>query len=253
VRWIEIYPMGPAGSARMWFFTALHAALGAGVGLLGHWASERAWSLGPGTGRLGWRAAAVLLWCVPLAIGAGASGNDLINKDLRIGPVVVHDLIAHDRGDTDSHADLEALRGQFTRDYTLHLTEYDLEGQYSSTVDIAFDNGFTVRCQVFGSSVAGCPAISTQFAAWMDAIVKEALQENPGTIIAQYGSRLAANPAIIAQLATQQGRLSEEYTIKQAVQHGGTVVMTAEFTTPYVLTCYFHGNAPVVLDSCQIR
>ena len=253
VRWIMIYPMGPAGSARMWFFTTVHAALGAGVGLLGHWVTERAWSIGPGTGRLGWRAAAVLLWCLPLAIGAGAAGNDLINRDLRIGPVVVHALIANEHGDEGSHADLEALRQRFSRDYTLHLTQYDLDGQYSSTVDVAFDNGFGVRCKVFGSSVAGCPDISTQFATWMDAIVKEALEGNPGTILGQYGNRLTADPAILAQLTTQVGRMSDEYTIRQAAQRGGTIVMAAEFATPHILTCYFHGDAPVVLDSCQIR
>jgi len=253
VSWINIYPMGPAGSARMWFFTTVHAAIGAGIGLLGHWATERAWNLGPATGQFSLRATTVLLWCVPLAIGAGVAGNDLVNKDLRIGPEVVHELISEESGDEASHADLEALRDSFSDNYVLHLAQYDLEGQYSTIVDVVFDNGFAIRCKVFGSSVAGCPAISTQFEAWTDAIVQEALQGNPGTIIAEHTNRLSVDPRILVELATQQGRISEEYTIRQEVQRGGTVIMSAEFTTPHVLTCYFHGATPVVLDRCQVR
>jgi hypothetical protein len=245
--------MGSAGNARMWFFTAIHAALGAGAGLLGHVVTVKSWNLGPATGDFSLRACSVLLWCVPLASGAGIAVDDLINRDLRTGYVSVNQLISRAPGDDDAHADLEALRGRFTDAYVLHLVEYDLESQYSSTVDVAFTNGFIMRCRVFGSSVGGCQPISTQFETWMDAIVQEGLLDNPGTIIADYTTRLMVDPDTLAELPAQKGYMSETYAIRQETQRGGTVVMAADFTTSYTMSCYFHGATPAMLDRCQFR
>jgi len=249
VRWIHTYPLGSAGRARMWFFTAIHAALGAWVGLLGRWVTERAWNLTPATGNLNPRTVTVLLWCIPLAIGAGSAGDDLINKDLRAGPVAVHSLIAGD----SSPASFERLGGQPSDRYVLHLVQHDLEGQYNTTVDAAFDNGFVARCTVFGSSVAGCQAISPQLEAWMNAIIQEILRGNPGTLIAEYTGRLSIRPEVLRELATQRTLLSEHYAIRKETQRAGVVVMSAEFTEQRVLTCRFRGAAPVVLDDCQIH
>ncbi|NLE45785.1 MAG: hypothetical protein GX620_13770 [Chloroflexi bacterium] len=253
LRGTPVYPYGPAGIARMWFAAAINGAVGTGAGLLGHVLTEMAWNRAPNVGKLDIRTLAVILWCVPLAVLPGIATDDNVNSDLRAGLTATHRGLAAPALGEDAPGGVEAYREQFTDSYVLHLVSVDLETQTSSVVDAEFDNGVVARCTVFGDSITGCPPISTQFHTWMDALIQDALDNSGEVRIAEYANRLVVDPGTVDWLATQSARMSDDYEIYRETQRGGHVIMSARFTTPFVLTCQFWGAAPVTLDSCRLQ
>ena len=63
--------------------------------------------------------------------------------------------------------------------------------------------------------------------------------------------RVSVSAAARSWLASQRDSLGERYAISRDAQHGGWVIVSARFETGYVLTCYFQGIAPIVVERCS--
>jgi len=250
-RFVNVYPMHDAESVRMVFVAAITGFMGTVAGLVAHLLLEKAWDLSSAGGRMSLRSWAVLLLGVPIAVLPGMACDNIVNSELRARQRVVYDIISTGPDEGGTHGNVDPYRGQFSSNYTLHLVSYDLEGQ-KEVVDVAFDNGFAVRCTVLGLGLAGCPPVSPRFEAWMDALIQDALEGGQGTRLREYADRLSVGVDTLEWLARQDRRISENYEIIKEAQHGGWVIMSARFDTRYLLTCHFLGDAPVVLQRCEL-
>jgi hypothetical protein len=56
----------------------------------------------------------------------------------------------------------------------------------------------------------------------------------------------------LSWLASQREMMSELYQVSRDTQRGGWVIMSARFDSGYVLTCDFYGDAPAVLQGCNL-
>jgi len=254
LRGVNVYPMEPAGVARMIFVAITTGCTWSAAGLVSHLLVEQARGAASRTGRTERRSWMALLLCLPMALPAGLIGDDITNRPLRTGLQAVYETISSTgpRGDV-STGDASPYRDLFSPSahYTLHLVGYRLETPAQETVDVAFDNGFVVRCQVSGRTLDDCAPASPHFEAWMDGLIQETLQGEPGAELAPQAERVSVSAATREWLASQREVMGERYAIARDAQRGGWVIMSARFDTGYVLTCYFYGTPSVVLDHCS--
>jgi len=240
----NVYPMGPAGAAQMAFVAFVTACVGSIAGLLGCVLLEKASHLASPAGRMSGRSWAVLFLGVPLAVLPGLTGDQIVNSALRTGQRTVYGYTSTGPAGDTSHGDVDPYRDQPAASFTLHLVDYDLETQEQETIDVAFDNGSVVRCQVSSRELGDCLPISPQFETWMDALVqgREPAPQSGGVVV---------NEQTLSWLASQREHMSERYEVARDTQRGGWVIMSARFDSGYALTCYFRGASPVVLDRCS--
>jgi hypothetical protein len=266
---VNVYPIDPAGTARMAFTAAVTGSVGSVVGLVGHVLTERARTLASPTGRMmsGRRFAGALLMCLPLAALPGLIGDEIINKPLRTGQKTVHKAISVGSDKGSANSDVDPYRDQFSARYVLHLVDHDLgtdlETPTQETIDVTFDSGLVMRCQTSGYGLTGCLPISPAFESWMDGLIQEVLKGDPGADNADrsgrehpieqapQAGRLSVDDHTLRWLASQRKYMSDQYEISRDTQRGGWVILSAHFNTGYTLTCYFYGDSPVVLDHCS--
>lgn len=250
---VNVYPIDPAGAARMAFTAVVTSGVGSAAGLVGHLLTERVQApASPAVQMSGRRfSGALLVLCMPLAVLPGLIGDEIINKPLRIGQKTVHKVISMDAAEGANHGDMNPYRDQFSARYVLHLVDYDLEMQERGTIDVTFNSGFAMRCQVSGYGLDGCLPISPKFEAWMDGLIQEGLKGGQGTELAHQAGHVSVDEHTLSWLASQREHISDRYEISRDTQHGGWVIMSAHFDTGYVLTCYFFGDSPVTLDRCS--
>jgi hypothetical protein len=251
LRGVNVYPMGPGGAARMVFVTVVNGCVGAAVGLVGHLLVERARNLAAPTGRMSGRSWAALAVCLPLALLPGLLSDELINQPLRIGQRVVHESIPTGPvgGSTEGEAGLD--RDPLSTGYTLHLVDYDLEEQGRATIDVAFEDGFVMRCEVAGRALSGCAPISPRFEAWMGDLVQAGLRGGPGPQLESQEGQVSVSENVSSWLGSQGEYLSGNYEVSRDAQRGGWVVMAARFDSGYTLTCWLHSASPVLVERCS--
>lgn len=250
---VNVYPIGSAGVARAVFVAAVAGCAGSAVGLAGHLLTKRARAPASPADRTGGRRfpAAVLILCLTFGVLPGLLADEIINSALRTAQQTVHRAISVDSAAGLTHGGLAPYHDQLSASYTLHLVDHDLDTQVQDTIDVAFDNGFAVRCQVPGYRLAGCHPISPRFEAWMDNLIQEALNGEPGTEPDIQADRIPVDEHTQNWLASQRENMSERYEVHRDTQRGDRVIMSARFDTGYVLTCYFRGDSPVILDHCS--
>jgi len=250
---VNVYPLDPAGAARTAFIAIVTGCVGSAAGLAGHLLMERMGGLASPAGRTSGRRfpGAVLILCLLLALLPGLIGDEIINRSLRTGQQTVHKAISTSSTEGLTHRGVDPYRDRFSARYTLHLVDYDLAVQGEETIDVAFDNGFAMRCQVSGYGLAGCLPISPQFAAWMDGLIQTGAQGEQGTELVHQSGHVSVDKHTLSWLASQREYISDRYEISRDTQRGGWVIMSAHFDTGYVLTCYFYRVSPVVLDRCS--
>jgi len=265
LRGANVHPIGTPQAARMAFVAFVAGCMGSAAGLVGHQvarkartpsekggasANKRAGRNGPGSPssahpRKRWGWAAVLL-CLPLAMPSGLLGDEMANRPVRMGQQAVHRALSLDSPPAG---------------HTLHLVEYDVRTQEQETgpeviVDAAFDDGMASRCRISGRRLEECRPILPQFEGWMESLIQEELEEDQDqdqdTGLEQQADRLSADAEILRWIVSQRASMSEEYEILRDTQRGGWILMSARFDTGTVLTCYFHGDSPVVLERCEM-
>jgi len=235
----------------MVFVTVVNGCVGSAVGLVGHLLAERARNLAAPTGRMSGRSWAALAVCLPLALLPGLLGDELINQPLRIGQRVVHESISADPAGGSSEGEVALDRDLLSDSYTLHLVDYDLGEQGRATIDVAFDDGFVMRCEVAGRALSGCPPISPRFEAWMEDLIQAGLRGGPGTQLESQAGGVSVAENVSSWLASQGEYLSGDYEVSRDTQRGGWVIMSARFGSGYTLTCWLHGASPVLVDRCS--
>ena len=217
--------------------TLLYALLMAGVGtvagLMGHAAVGRIRVAQMSTGRVDLRSWAGLLICVPIAVLPGLAGDRLVNQPRRASLLVAS----------------EDLEDRIRETFTLHTVSLSPSGN-DAIVDVVLQDGFVMRCAVSGSIVTSCTTVSSRYREWMNAIADAAVQGqgSSGTVSEAYG--LSVMPNALDSLATIRDP-SGGFSIMRENQYGDWVIMSAEFNSSTVLTCYFSGYAPVVLNRCR--
>ena len=249
---IEIYPLGAAGTARMAFAAAFMGCVGSAIGLAGHVLVERVSSARSPAGRMSGRAWATLALILPLAALPALVVDEVVDRPLRAGQRVVQRAISTspmdegEGGETATYRDLFAATG-----YTLHRVSTDPATVDRQVIDAAFDNGVVVRCGVADQALTGCLPIAPEFARWMEALVRAGLDEGSEAELALAGQLYVGDDAL-SWLKSQGERMREPYQVSRDTQRGGWVVMSARFESGYVLTCDFYGDAPVVLQGCNV-
>ena len=252
LRGIDIYPLGAAGTARMAFAAAFMGCVGSAIGLAGHVLVERVSGARSPAGRMSGRAWATLALILPLAALPALVVDEVVNRPLRAGQRTVYRAIATNPaggagvGDAATYQDLFAATG-----YTLHRVGTDPETLDRQVIDAAFDNGVVVRCGVADQALTGCLPIAPEFAGWMETLVQAGLGERSEAELALLAGQLYVGDDALSWLTSQGEMMSEPYQVSRDTQRGGWVVMSARFESGYVLTCDFHGDAPVVLQGCK--
>ena len=187
-----------------------------------------------------------------MAILPGLVADDTIDADLRVQQQLVYSALFTPRQAGERRPDLTSVQDRFSQRFTLHLADFDLEGN-DAMVDVVFDNGFATRCAVLGQAVTTCSPISDRFETWMQALVSDALEIGEPSRLEEYTARLAFRSETVDKIAAQQGRLSTDFTITREVQRGGWVIMAARFSARQQLDCTFYDSQPVILHDCRFR
>ena len=253
LRGINIYSMGAAGTARMAFAAAFMGCVGSAIGLAGHVLVERVRGTRSPAGRMSGRSWATLALILPLAALPALVVDEVVNRPLRAGQRAVHRSISaspmggSDEGEIAAYRDLFAATG-----YTLHRVSTDPETLDRQVIDAAFDNGVVVRCGVSDRALTGCLPIAPEFAGWMETLVRVGLGEGSEAELALPAGQLYVGDDALSWLTSQREMMSERYQVSRDAQRGGWVVMSTRFDSGYVLTCDFYGDAPVVLQGCNL-
>jgi hypothetical protein len=253
---LVVFPYGSSAATRTALVVVIGAGLGAAAGLAERLAVEWAWDRVTPKGRMGGRSWAVLLVCLPLTLIAAWAADDLINQPLRAHQQAVGELITLALAGASEEAEARGLnyvsvarhRERLSEQYTVYLVDYDLDTYDLGRVDVAFDNGFTLRCMTARSQVGYCSAISDVYQGWMDDLIYTGL----------YGERrwlsslppLTVDDTVVMWLDARSDQLSEIYEVAKVGQRGRWVFMSARFDTGSDIVCRFRGVAPVVVDQC---
>jgi len=256
---LPIFPYGRPDPTRTGFVVAVLIVLGASVGLVQNFAIDWAWDRGTPSNRLSWRSWLVMLLCVPLAILPAIAVNQLIHGPLRTPQQAVGDYLELvmtatpdelEAAGVSTHV-IRSLRGEITDRYTTYLVEFDPDSEawFAASVDVVFDNGFRMRCLTFGDNVVHCDDLSNQLASWMDGLVS--IGRSDGQIPAEFDVRqIAVEDQVVDWLSARDGRLDGQYDVSVESQHGGWIMMAAQFDSGFRMGCYFRNARPAVVDHC---
>lgn len=154
---IPVFPYTHAGRMLMGIAAVVGAVLGAMVGLLQVFAQEWAWDRSGSKNRMTLAAWLVLWVSLPLAILFASIVDGEINKPIRglqtsTGKIISLALSGGDDQElvqtVEGYRAVQPFVDRFTQDYVIHLSDYDTQTLLSGYTDIAFSNGFLLRCAV---------------------------------------------------------------------------------------------------------
>jgi hypothetical protein len=172
--------------------------------------------------------------CVALASLAALAADELVNRAARAS------LVAAARGLTDVTPD----------DYVLHRVEGN-PTTIDATVDAVFGDGFAMRCTVSDSVLTDCVSVSPQYEGWMRRMIDSAMAGSGGGQAGSGFDDLWVADGLVDSLANELGTLGGDYTISRDAQYADWVVMSARSNASAAVTCYFHGQSPVVANHCS--
>jgi hypothetical protein len=220
---------------RLALFASMMAGVGSAVGLLGHGAVRRAGVAQAADGQLTIRSWAHLLVCVPIMAVSGLAGDSYLQGGSRTGIVTASG----------------SVRERIVDPYTLHAVSSDPSGD-RAVIDVVVDDGFAMRCTVTGEIVTSCSTVSSSYREWIRVIASAvASDEDPAEALG--GSvGLSIGPAAFAGLAAINVP-QPDIQVSQQRQYGPWVVVSAQYGSGPRLTCYFQGDAPVVLRRCRLQ
>lgn len=259
---IDIFPYERAAMVRTILVVLVNAVLGIVVGFFEDRAVEWAWDRTTSDDKMSWRSwVALLSVCIPLALLPMVSVDGFINRPLRIPQQVVGELVnLAVTGATQemigtreaSYRSIEPFREALSERYVNHFVAFgsDTEAWDSAYVDVAFDDGFVLRCVSSVKTVLYCDDFSSKFTAWVGDLVHAGLYGERAWLDAKM-KRLAVDDAVVDWLAAHRDQLSETYEVSRDSQQGGWVFMSARFDTGFEMLCRFHGAAPIQVDQCM--
>lgn len=253
-----IFPYCHSAEVRTVLIVIISAFLGLIVGFFQSQAQEWVWDRATPEGRMSRESWIVLCLCISLALPLAGTVEGLLNRPLRHPQQKVAELIelsiagAQDAAEAQgiSYRAAAPFRAAFSEQYVTHLVEYDPETLYSAYVDVAFDNGFVLRCVTLGEHVAYCDDFSKKFADWMDNLIHAGLTGEHRWLDAPV-RRLQVDDTVTAWLTEPRGQLEGDYEVSRTGQRGGWILMSARFASGFEMHCHFRGAAPIRVDQCH--
>lgn len=266
---LELYAFTLSHEVRTWLIALGLAVVGVAVGMAQAQMMETVWDRVASRAQMAarrWQVVRALLaqaWMLLpvgllLALLPALIVNELLSNP-RLIPVRRTDLLVQTMltgGEAQVQADalnINAARrygARFTPTYTQHFVEFtrDTETLYASTVDVAFDNGFIMRCNVMGNSVSSCVDVSELYPVWMAALITGALEGTQPW--RQLGQPLEVAAPALAELAASREMLTGDFSVRRVLQRGGLLWLEARYEDGGVLTCRFRGAMPVTVEAC---
>ena len=253
-----IFPYCHSAEVRTVLVVIISAFLGLIVGFVQSQAQEWVWDRATPEGRISPESWVVLCLCISLALPLAGTVEGLLNRPLRRPQQQVAELIELSLAGAQDAAEAQGVayraaapfRADFSEQYVTHLVKYDPETLYSAYVDVAFDNGFVLRCATVGKRVVYCDDFSKKFAGWMDDLIHAGLTGEYRWLDAPV-RRLLVDDAVTAWLTEHHGQLEGSYEVSRTGQQGGWVLMAARFDSGFEMQCRFRGAAPIRVDQCE--
>lgn len=257
MRGLVVFPYGSSAAARTTLVVVIGAGLGAAMGLIERLAIGWAWDRATPEGRMSARSWAALLVCLPLIALVAWAADDLVHRHLRTHQQTVDELIALTLAGANEEAELRGInyasvarhRERLSDQYTIYLVEYDLDTHEMGNVDVAFDNGFALRCLTARVQVGYCGPISDMYQAWMDDLIHAGLYGEQRWLNSPQ-NLLTVDDTVVAWLGGRNDQLSPTYEVSKASQRGAWVFMAARFDTGFEMVCRFRGVRRVLVDQC---
>jgi hypothetical protein len=254
-----VFPYGSSAATRTAVVAVIGAGLGAAVGAVEHLATGWAWDRVTPKGKISGQVWTVLLVCLPLTLPIAWATDDLINRPLRDLQQTIGELVEITLAGASEQADLRGLnyisierhREQLSEQYTVYLVEYDLDSYSMGRVDVAFDNGFALRCMATAGQVGYCGPVSDTYQGWMDDLIHAGLSNEQNWLVSPRQHSLTVEDTVLVWLHTHSDQLSETYEVTRTSQQGGWIFMSARFDTGFEMVCRFHGAEPVIADQCM--
>jgi hypothetical protein len=256
-----IIPFDHAAGVRTTVLFVVNTMVGAAVGFVEERAVEWTWDRTTADDRMNWRSWGVLLLtCIFMALIPTISIDGYINQPLRDPLQVVNELVTLTVAGTaqelveargTGYRTIEPFRDLLSRQYVSHFVAFDsnTENWYSAYVDVAFDDGFVLRCATSGRNVLYCDDFGEKFTGWMGDLVHAGLYDER-LWLDERMRRLTVDDAVVNWLAARREQLGENFQVSRDGQQGGWILMSARFDNGFEILCRFQGATPIRVDQC---
>ncbi len=255
---LPLYPFAPAGQARLLmagFFFVLVLTI---LGLIQPYRLEGVLNALTPRDRLG--AQAFFLLAAPLlaVVGLGLAADNLVNRPLRVAPLLVHeairtgrtypgDLFALSRERGVNYNAIAGVREQMSAVYTLQPGKVELGMATDMIVVIHFDNGAWINCRVLADQLSHCYDASLPYLRGFAALLAAQAPEVdcPQCVV-------RAGEALSGWLRQRGERFTGPPQITRLAQWGAYVLMRADDPAGgYSVECLFAGFDPTTVQRCR--
>ncbi len=257
---ITLYPFGVSAEYRMVLLAAASAVLGLATAFLEQVAMSWAWDRSTDDFRMtrgGWVSLgiAALPIIVLFIVTDGLVNNPLRTPLVEVNGVVRYILHAsRDPKELMRNAPKAEIpyygialnRDSFTEHFTEYLVGYDLESLNTTQVDVAFDNGFILRCNTseYGNFVGPCGSLLKDYGEWMNQLMWAGdINCNDCGVQVNAPTRL--------WLKERLPELPKEYKLTATHGPGPIVYVQAWYDPVRAIQCRFRGRAPTIIDICR--
>ncbi len=259
VRGWSVFPFTSEGQ----FMTGVAIFLGVlaafPAALLQVFSTDWAWERTDSDGGMTMSATAMLVAALLIGLGLGAVDDYMVNAPLdepllETNRVVQTALSTPPDLDTTKMSTAEMLeymagmpwRGRLSERFTEYLADFDPNSYQQAVVDLAFGDGFILRCQTtqYGKYVVGCYDLTAEYRR----LLPQFLQT--GNVACQNCTARAAPMASSWQLQ-HRGQFGEPTQVSVTHHAGRIVVVRADYGAGVHAECYFVGASPVVIQQCE--
>jgi hypothetical protein len=230
--------------------------LGGLAGLLEQVSLDNAWNHATPTFGMSVRSWGSFAICLPFAFLMGAAADQLVNAPPRTPQEAIHadiQTLLRNPGKATRSQVSESLwlfRDRLSHTYTLYLVTAPMGIQNTTVLDVAFDNGVTLRCIGVGQQVGSCRDIAQTYPGWMDQLVQAGLASDLSSLLCKT-CELTVDRSVLSWLDMHRQDFTPSYAIRKERQLGGWVIMSAGFDSGHRIECRFRQAMPTVLDRCR--
>ncbi len=221
-------------------------------------ATQWAWDRSTEQGQITITSTLFLFLALPLALLLGLFWDGTANYNLR-APIQRSGLVFQMALSTPSDLDMTKMpqdemmtyvaglpwRGRISSHYTQYIAYYDPETMQQATVDIAFDNGLILRCQLvqFGRFMGGCFDLGDEAAVLVSQFIQTGKTPCKDCSV-QIGQQAAAWRAKLR---------SDSVLVQiQVTHHAGSVLLVqGQLGSEGRVQCRLVGAQPVVIHDCS--
>ena len=258
VRGLNIFPF----TSEAQFFTGATMFIGAlaafPIEFIQSLSTEWSWDRSTTDNRLTLGAWAMLFVALPLGVGLGMLDNAATNS--LSAPMLLTNQVVQVAQTTSPNIDTSKMptdemlvymaglrwRDKISGRFTEHLADYDPNTFQQSAVDLVFDNGTMLRCNVaqYSRYVTGCYDLAANYRAVLTDFVRSGTAQCSDCTV-----EIQPQPAA---WQSQHGRDFGDISRVTVVHHfDGVVIARAENAAGKSVECRFVGANPVRLEECR--